>query len=225
MLFTGREWIASLKLYDYRARMYNPELGRFMQPDPKHFAAGDYNLYRYCHNDPVNHSDPLGLELDAVYSISNQTLVVVNSDNGNKIVVSASSGTNSLSDVGSRDKGPLPLGNYSIYDRGADKNGASRYILDANDSKPKNDTLDGKSKEEGGGRYAFRLHAEEPSAPQKGSEGCIVVNRNALGKIDKMASDTSKGPKATIVSEGRKPGERTDVFRDKERIGKLRVTP
>ena len=41
--------------------MYQPELGRFMQPDPKHFTAGDYNLYRYCHNDPVNLSDPTGL--------------------------------------------------------------------------------------------------------------------------------------------------------------------
>src|SRR5205085_2267622 len=24
-------------------------------------GAGDYNLYRYCHNDPVNRSDPTGL--------------------------------------------------------------------------------------------------------------------------------------------------------------------
>jgi RHS repeat-associated protein len=60
-LFTGREWLKDLKLYDYRARMYQPELGRFLQPDPKQFAAGDYNLYRYCHNDPVNKSDPTGL--------------------------------------------------------------------------------------------------------------------------------------------------------------------
>jgi RHS repeat-associated protein len=62
-LFTGREYLSELKLYDYRARMYQPELGRFMQPDPKEFAAGDYNLYRYCHNDPVNRSDPTGLTL------------------------------------------------------------------------------------------------------------------------------------------------------------------
>jgi RHS repeat-associated protein len=64
-LFTGREWLSdngtSLKLYDYRNRMYQPEVGRFMSPDPKEFAAGDYNLYRYCHNDPVNKSDPTGL--------------------------------------------------------------------------------------------------------------------------------------------------------------------
>ena len=60
-LFAGREWIKELRLYDYRARMYQPELGRFLQPDPQEFAAGDYNLYRYCHNDPVNKSDPTGL--------------------------------------------------------------------------------------------------------------------------------------------------------------------
>jgi hypothetical protein len=41
--------------------MYQPELGRFLQPDPKQFAAGDYNLYRYCHNDPVNKTDAFGL--------------------------------------------------------------------------------------------------------------------------------------------------------------------
>jgi RHS repeat-associated protein len=61
-LFTGREWLSDLKLYDFRNRMYQPELGRFLQPDPKEFAAGDYNLYRYCHNDPVNKQDPLGLD-------------------------------------------------------------------------------------------------------------------------------------------------------------------
>ena len=33
---------------------------RFLQPDPKQFAAGDYNFYRYCHNDPVNKIDPTG---------------------------------------------------------------------------------------------------------------------------------------------------------------------
>ena len=60
-LFTGREWLSTLRLYDYRNRLYLPELGRFIQPDPKEFAAGDYNLYRYCHNDPVNKSDPTGL--------------------------------------------------------------------------------------------------------------------------------------------------------------------
>ena len=60
-LFTGREWLKDLRVYDYRNRIFQPELGRFLQPDPTGFEAGDYNLYRYCDNDPVNKSDPTGL--------------------------------------------------------------------------------------------------------------------------------------------------------------------
>ena len=69
-MFTGREWAAGqwatvnppLGFYEYRARAYNPTLGRFMSEDPKLFDAGDYNLFRYCHNDPEDHTDPMGLE-------------------------------------------------------------------------------------------------------------------------------------------------------------------
>src|SRR5262249_34125302 len=69
-LFTGREYAATFqgnyvpwfKFYEYRARAYNPQLGRFMSEDPKGFNAGDYNLFRYCHNDPIDFTDPLGLE-------------------------------------------------------------------------------------------------------------------------------------------------------------------
>jgi|GEM_PF-4017428 len=77
--------------------MYQPELGRFLQPDPKEFTAGEwselgsrdmdcmgrmvmrprerertshYNLYRYCHNDPVNSTDPTGLSTDWNWSQS-----------------------------------------------------------------------------------------------------------------------------------------------------------
>jgi hypothetical protein len=32
-----------------------------MSEDPKLFDAGDYNLFRYCHNDPIDFSDPMGL--------------------------------------------------------------------------------------------------------------------------------------------------------------------
>ncbi|HWM24140.1 MAG TPA: DUF4329 domain-containing protein [Chthoniobacterales bacterium] len=61
ILFTGREYLSDMRIYDFRNRVYHPELGRFLQPDPKHFEAGDYNLYRYCHNDPINKTDPMGL--------------------------------------------------------------------------------------------------------------------------------------------------------------------
>lgn len=60
-MFTGREFIAELNLYDYRNRMYSPEQGRFLQTDPIGFAAGDVNLYRYVRNNPVNKADAFGL--------------------------------------------------------------------------------------------------------------------------------------------------------------------
>jgi RHS repeat-associated protein len=63
-MFTGREYAAAFKFYEYRARAYNPELGRFMSEDPKLFDAGDYNLFRYCHNDPIDLTDPMGLDTD-----------------------------------------------------------------------------------------------------------------------------------------------------------------
>jgi RHS repeat-associated protein len=70
-LFTGREYAATyystyvptFKFYEYRARAYHPGLGRFMSEDPKLFDAGDYNLFRYCHNDPIDFTDPMGLEV------------------------------------------------------------------------------------------------------------------------------------------------------------------
>ena len=60
-MFTGREWLSELGIYDYRHRMYDPKLGRFLQPDPIGFAAGDANLFRYCGGDPVNQIDLTGL--------------------------------------------------------------------------------------------------------------------------------------------------------------------
>ena len=52
------------RMSQYRARAYHPSLGRFMSEDPKDFDAGDYNLFRYCHNDPIDFTDPMGLEIN-----------------------------------------------------------------------------------------------------------------------------------------------------------------
>jgi RHS repeat-associated protein len=59
-------------LYDFRARIYSPTLGRFMQTDPIG-ANGGINLYAYVNNDPLNATDPLGLwtfQIGASYSFN-----------------------------------------------------------------------------------------------------------------------------------------------------------
>jgi RHS repeat-associated protein len=48
-------------LYYLQARYYNPGLGKFIQADPLRYGAG-LNLYDYCENDPINHSDPTGMD-------------------------------------------------------------------------------------------------------------------------------------------------------------------
>lgn len=48
-------------LYYYRARHYSTAFGRFLQPDPVGYSAGE-NLYLYVGNDPQNATDPSGLD-------------------------------------------------------------------------------------------------------------------------------------------------------------------
>ena len=42
-------------------RWYNPSTGRFWTRDPQGYDGG-INLYAFCRNNPVNHSDPMGLQ-------------------------------------------------------------------------------------------------------------------------------------------------------------------
>jgi RHS repeat-associated protein len=58
--YTGQTWLPELGLYYYKARIYDPTLGRFLQPDPIGYGDG-MNMYAYVGGDPVNVTDPSGL--------------------------------------------------------------------------------------------------------------------------------------------------------------------
>jgi len=57
--YTGREFDGASGLYYYRARYYDPEVGRFLSEDPLGFEAG-VNFYAYVSNNPLNFNDPFG---------------------------------------------------------------------------------------------------------------------------------------------------------------------
>ncbi len=57
------------RLNYYRARYYDPTIGRFISEDPIRFTGG-INFYVYVLNSPVNFIDPLGLQCTCSYSQS-----------------------------------------------------------------------------------------------------------------------------------------------------------
>lgn len=59
--YTGRRLDAETGYYYYRARYYDPDMGRFLSADPIGYGDG-LNMYAYVANDPMNYTDPSGMD-------------------------------------------------------------------------------------------------------------------------------------------------------------------
>ena len=60
--YTAREFDAESGLQYNRARYLDSFTGKFISEDPISFEGGDFNLYRYVFNSPLNGTDPSGLQ-------------------------------------------------------------------------------------------------------------------------------------------------------------------
>jgi len=60
--YTGQVMLPEAYLYYYKARVYDPKFGRFLQTDPVG-SKDDLDLYAYVKGDPINNTDPTGMVL------------------------------------------------------------------------------------------------------------------------------------------------------------------
>lgn len=61
--FTGHEHMDEVGIINMNARLYDPQIGRFVSPDPYIQSVTDsqsYNRYAYVRNNPLSYTDPTG---------------------------------------------------------------------------------------------------------------------------------------------------------------------
>ena len=115
-MFTGREYDSETGLYFYRARYYDPKIGRFISEDPIGFQGGDLNLYAYVRNNPVNRTDPYGekVTITITRNILTDNAVIGSIEVVSDIVEDTFKGY-TLEPI--RKKGLVPAGDYDAFIR------------------------------------------------------------------------------------------------------------
>ena len=88
--FSSKYYDQESNLYYYGYRLYDPELGRWINRDPLGERGGT-NLYAFVLNDPINYWDYLGLECDGVFDRETGTLTLTDRETGETITIEAES--------------------------------------------------------------------------------------------------------------------------------------
>lgn len=175
---TSRELVReNAKASYYRARYYDPNVGRFIGEDPLNFGSGDTNFYRYVLNGPVILRDPTAKTCQCTYSISSGHFVC----HGwgphfvGPILIDTTgySGyppyTNNPFYDNVPNAGPIPIGSYSIGPGYFGSQGKPQFNLTP--INPGNWFPSGRNPSPG----SFMIHGDNSDKNNTGSTGCIVL--------------------------------------------------
>jgi len=159
-------WLTDFIFTKYR--VYRPQTGTWLSRDPIG-ENGGVNLYGYVKNNPVNAWDPLGLLVEATFSVETGIFAVRDLDTGETATMKAFSGGKPSGD-------PIPNGEYDILNCGKKDD---FFRLEPNDESYGDDTHDET------GRGLFRLH--RPG----GSLGCITAeDKEGWENVKKLIKKT-----------------------------------
>jgi RHS repeat-associated protein len=73
--YTGQAALPEVALYHYKARVYDPVLGRFLQTDPIGYEDG-LNWYAYVNSDPMAFTDPSGRQATLAIGVEEEVVLL-----------------------------------------------------------------------------------------------------------------------------------------------------
>lgn len=183
--YTGQAALPELQLYHYKARAYDPNLGRFLQTDSAQYRD-DLNLYQYALNNPIANNDASGRRVIANFYRDSGLVVAVDLDSGERVIAWGFSGGWYRDVYG----GPVPDGSYTIL-QGKDSN---HYRLERNDRNFGDDATPE-------GRSQLRLHPRGTI-----SLGCITCNGELGGdELGELIEGTENTFHTEVESQSRNP--------------------